>query len=323
MKKYGLSGQQRKKLLEALNDAFRDKASLERMLAFELDKNLGEIAGGINLQEIVFNLIQIADAQGWIEDLVRAACKSNPGNLKLKAIAQELLTGEISQIPLSNIPQEPNNQQQPKILLLAALPQDLRFICGFVVLVVTMLGAATVELLSKKQPDETQAKYAQVEYYLNAKNWQAADIQTSQLMINIAKREKEGYLDYDSINTFSCPSLKRIDQLWVSNSNKRFGFSVQKEIWIQTGNRLGIKPEQWNDNDKENYKRFSRVVGWYDDNKVRVNETGSSGDFVSYDELLSRIKTNPLLSPRGSLPKNLAFDYGLSNQGVLFSHCDL
>ena len=35
-----LSGQQRKQLQEALIDAFPDKASLEQMLSFELDKNL-------------------------------------------------------------------------------------------------------------------------------------------------------------------------------------------------------------------------------------------------------------------------------------------
>ncbi|MBD2777023.1 GUN4 domain-containing protein [Iningainema sp. BLCCT55] len=93
-------------------------------------------------------------------------------------------------------------------------------------------------------------------------------------------------------------------------------------MWIQTGNRLGIRPEKWDNKDFENYKRFSRAVGWYDD-QVGVNETGSSSGFVSYEGLLSRIKKDPLLSPRGSLPKNLAHDYSVSNQGVLFSDCDL
>lgn len=287
-----LSGQQRKRLQDALIDAFPNTASLEQMLAFELNKNLRAIAGEGSLQEIVFRLIQVAESQGWIEDLVRGAYNSNPGNQRLRIIAGELLSNhwEPPSVPLHNIHPEQSNQPQ-KILTLA------------VVLVATMLGFATVELLSKKQPDETQAKYAQLEYFLKTKNWQEADNQTSQLMLNIAKKEKQGYLDYDSINSFSCPDLKKIDQLWVSNSDKYFGFSVQKEIWMQTGNRLGVKPELWNNEDFESYKIFSRAVGWYDDNKI--------------------IKTNPSLSPRGSLPKNLAFDNKVSNQGVLFSNCDL
>lgn len=41
----GLSGQQRKELQDALMDAFPNTASLEQILAYELDKNLRAIAG--------------------------------------------------------------------------------------------------------------------------------------------------------------------------------------------------------------------------------------------------------------------------------------
>jgi hypothetical protein len=85
-----LSGQQRKELQDALIDAFPTTASLEQMLSYELDKNLRAIAGEGSLQDIVFKLIQTANSQGWIEDLVCAACNSNPGNPRLRAIAEEL-----------------------------------------------------------------------------------------------------------------------------------------------------------------------------------------------------------------------------------------
>ncbi|MDF5726355.1 MAG: effector-associated domain EAD1-containing protein, partial [Rhizonema sp. PD37] len=81
-----ISGQQRKQLQDALIDAFPTKTLLEQMLSFELNRNLDEIAGGSNLQEIIFNLIKIAEAHKWVEDLVCAASSSNPGNLKLQAI---------------------------------------------------------------------------------------------------------------------------------------------------------------------------------------------------------------------------------------------
>lgn len=123
-----LSGQQRRKLQEALIDAFREKSSLEQMLSFELDKNLDAIAGGGNLEVVVFNLIKIADSQEWVEGLICAARKSNPGNLRLKAIAEELFPNhhpETPSVPSPNIASEQSTQQQ-KILILAAIPHGLR-----------------------------------------------------------------------------------------------------------------------------------------------------------------------------------------------------
>jgi hypothetical protein len=84
----GLSGRQRKQLKDALVDAFPTKSSLEQMLSFELDKNLEAIAGEGSLQEIIFKTIQTAEAEGWIEDLIRAARRANPKNSKLQVITQ-------------------------------------------------------------------------------------------------------------------------------------------------------------------------------------------------------------------------------------------
>ncbi len=92
-----LSGQQRKELQNALVDAFPKKSSLEQMLLLELNINLDAIAGGDNLQDIVFNLITTVESQGKIEDLVRVAQQSNPGNLKLKTIAKQLLKQSASE----------------------------------------------------------------------------------------------------------------------------------------------------------------------------------------------------------------------------------
>ena len=119
------SRQQLKQLQFALINAFPSKSSLERLLYFELEKNLNEITRDSDLQDIVFNVIQTAESQGWLEELIRAAHKENPRNQLLQPIAQELLTEETPQTPSLNIPQKPSSQQQ-KILLLAALPQNLR-----------------------------------------------------------------------------------------------------------------------------------------------------------------------------------------------------
>ncbi|WP_256874639.1 GUN4 domain-containing protein [Nostoc sp. C057] len=125
-----------------------------------------------------------------------------------------------------------------------------------------------------------------------------ADEQTSRLMLNIAKREEQGDLEYDDIKSFSCPDLQRIDQLWV-NADNRFGFSVQKKIWISTGNRLGIELGEWTDKDYENYFRFAEAVGWYDE-KLNINEKHSRG-FLDNKDLIKHIKENSGYG-KGGLP---------------------
>lgn len=110
MKNKKLTGEQREQLKLVFLDAFPDKASLERMLAFELERNLDAIAGGNSLEEIVFNLIKTANSEGWVADLVDAACKSNPENQQLQTIAQELLI-ESAAIPYTQ------QQKNRKILL--------------------------------------------------------------------------------------------------------------------------------------------------------------------------------------------------------------
>ncbi|MDF5725778.1 MAG: SUMF1/EgtB/PvdO family nonheme iron enzyme [Rhizonema sp. PD37] len=129
-----LSGQQRKKLRDALMDAFPDKSSLEQLLDFELDKNLNEITRDSNLGVIVFELIKRAESEGWLIKLVRAARDERSGNLRLQAIAQEVLSNEATTSPFINkdIQQEPfspsskistkSSTQQQKTLVLAANP---------------------------------------------------------------------------------------------------------------------------------------------------------------------------------------------------------
>ncbi len=108
-----LRGDQRKKLQEALIEAFPKKSSLEQLLALELSKNLDAIAGGNSLEDIIFNLIKTVDSEGWIEDLIRAARKSNPGNKRLRDVTEELLSNdhiETPFIPSPNIHPELSTQ---------------------------------------------------------------------------------------------------------------------------------------------------------------------------------------------------------------------
>jgi hypothetical protein len=85
---YGLDGAQTKQLLEALLDAFPTQAGLAQMVKYGLNKPLAAIAGGANLTDVAFNLIQWAEARGMLDSLVVAARNENPGNLLLRDFAE-------------------------------------------------------------------------------------------------------------------------------------------------------------------------------------------------------------------------------------------
>jgi predicted MPP superfamily phosphohydrolase len=71
---------------EALLSAFPNHTSLARMLRYEMDVNLAEIAVG-GLRVVAFELLQWARAAGRDDELIRGALNQNPGNERLRAFA--------------------------------------------------------------------------------------------------------------------------------------------------------------------------------------------------------------------------------------------
>ncbi|WRH66414.1 MAG: serine/threonine-protein kinase [Planktothrix sp. GU0601_MAG3] len=94
--------------------------------------------------------------------------------------------------------------------------------------------------------------YYQLEQLLKAGSWKEADRETANKMLEVAGITKEGKLDKDSIDNFPCEDLRTIDQLWVKYSNGRFGFSVQKQIWLEVGGKV----------DRETESKLGNRVGW-------------------------------------------------------------
>jgi GUN4-like len=101
--------------------------------------------------------------------------------------------------------------------------------------------------------------YTRLRNLLQAGKWKEADKETETLMLQVAGREKTGWLDFESIKNFPCTDLCTIDKLWLRHSNGHFGFSVQKCIW----DSIGGKP----DADYETYKIFGDRLGWRENNK--------------------------------------------------------
>jgi hypothetical protein len=85
-----LNGPQSESLSEALRDAFTP-AGLNRMLSYKLSKQLSNYTSygnGGDAQQVAFELLQAANADEWVDQLLLAAREAAPGNSKLFAVAQ-------------------------------------------------------------------------------------------------------------------------------------------------------------------------------------------------------------------------------------------
>ena len=80
-----LSGGEIDSLSKALLDGYRSHNALKRMVRFQLNENLEAIAGRGKLQDVVFDLIDWAEATGKLEHLIIGAYEENSGNPNLKA----------------------------------------------------------------------------------------------------------------------------------------------------------------------------------------------------------------------------------------------
>ena len=122
--------------------------------------------------------------------------------------------------------------------------------------------------------------YTQLRNFLQAGNWKEADHETYLVMLLVVGRKKDDWIRDKELLNFPCDELCRIDRLWVKYSNKRFGFSVQKKIYLELGGRPDGKFS------KEAWEKFGERVGW------RVE-----GRWISYDQVTFDTK-----APEGHLP---------------------
>ena len=96
--------------------------------------------------------------------------------------------------------------------------------------------------------------YSRLRDLLKAGNWKEADKETVRVMLAVAKREKEGWLDIHSIDNFPCEDLRIIDKLWLKHSDGKFGFSVQERIYQSLGGTSSYDEKIW--------QAFGNKVEW-------------------------------------------------------------
>ena len=95
------------------------------------------------------------------------------------------------------------------------------------------IANVSVQLKSARGVD-----YTRLRDLLAAGKWKEADQETREVMLKAARREEEGWFTIESIENFPCDDLRTIDLLWVKYSQGRFGFSVQKKIWLECGGKV-------------------------------------------------------------------------------------
>ncbi|MBO1057757.1 MAG: TIR domain-containing protein [Dolichospermum sp. JUN01] len=109
--------------------------------------------------------------------------------------------------------------------------------------------------------------YSKLRDLLVAQNWEEADKETYEVMIKAVGKKSGDWFTIDELLNFPCQDLRTIDQLWVQYSEGRFGFSVQKEIYLSVGGRLGSY-------EPETFLRFYETAGWRGGIKYNTSTQG-------------------------------------------------
>ncbi|MEB3338059.1 MAG: GUN4 domain-containing protein [Leptolyngbyaceae bacterium] len=116
--------------------------------------------------------------------------------------------------------------------------------------------------------------YTPLQQLLMEQNFQAADQLTLQKLCELAGTAavQRKWLYFTEIADFPITDLQTINQLWLAYSDHKFGFSVQREIWLGVG---------------KNGDKFWPKIGW----KTENNWTRYPQEF-----------TWDLTAPKGHLP---------------------
>ncbi len=83
-----MKGIQMKEIRDAMSAAY-NKSSLRQMLRFNLDRELDDIVTDGPLNTMLFDLLALAEQEGWEAELVRESQRFVPGNQELAKVAEK------------------------------------------------------------------------------------------------------------------------------------------------------------------------------------------------------------------------------------------
>ena len=266
-----INGKERQQFQQALINAFPHVTKLKQMLSFELDENLDAIAMGEDYSVIVFKLIEWAEAQGKIEELLNAACKANSGNLLLQDFQEQM--------------HKPKSQA---LIIQSQKDQEETTKTKY-----QQLSNYRTEIPSKQEENlldiNKNIDYKRLENFLKAEKFQEADLETKNIVLFYSGKKHDEKMEIEEIRNLLESVLIIIDELWTEHSNQKFGFSVQRNIWQEIispkkGIMSRILPFKNNvptDSEQEKWYKFGRYVGW----RNQTNNTTDKEKWIVYKNI--------------------------------------
>ena len=149
-----------------------------------------------------------------------------------------------------------------------------------------------------KLQSEKGIHYTRLENLLKAGQWKEADYETYLVILQAVGRSAGDWIRDEELLNFPCTDLRTIDSLWVKYSNGRFGFSVQKLIYLEVG---GIPDGRFYE---EAWKKFAARVGW------RVKE-----HWIEYSNVIFNTS-----APEGHLPEYVCYEKHIHERWSILSH---
>jgi len=263
-----LTGQQRKILREGVIGAYPDPNELRILLAEQMEVQLGVIVSDGVYNTKIFDLIGAFDASGRIEQFIKLIVKDRENSPYLTKVKNEFES-------ILEDAQGQREREEEKARERSRLQEVSERQTREETQPIVAPAPVSSILLSARGID-----YSELERPLNQQNWREADELTRKVMLQAANRSSEGWLRVEDIDNFPCEDLRIIDGLWVDNSEGRFGFSVQAEIYRTLGGTRDYNENVWTN--------FRNEVGWRVDRRWRQNSR------LSYD-------SQP---PKGHFPGN-------------------
>ncbi|MEO0968436.1 MAG: GUN4 domain-containing protein, partial [Cyanobacteria bacterium J06639_18] len=146
----------------------------------------------------------------------------------------------------------------------------------------------------------TDENFQKLDELLRVKRWEEADFETAELIYNISQDEfSENYfyrqfppqhVYSQHITVMPREDFNTINNLWLKYSNGRFGFSIQKDIWVELG---GGSDSCYTPYEVE--QKFGNKVGWR-----------RKGEWLYYVDLYNSER----IKPRGHFPLALMLSSG-------------
>ncbi|KAG2490007.1 hypothetical protein HYH03_011473 [Edaphochlamys debaryana] len=128
-------------------------------------------------------------------------------------------------------------------------------------------GPSTVKAVSPKDAvmavplaSEVGMDYTALRDFLAAGEFRQAEDETRALLIKLAGEGamKRNWVYFTEVKGISNTDFQTLDELWKASSNGKFGYSVQKEIWVQNSKRWPkfFKQIDWVQGENNNYRKW-------------------------------------------------------------------